>query len=57
MIEIAAFCCTLCALHLCQTCHNKEVDPRKDTPGFRRKNAIEGKLRILEESLAKKEKT
>lgn len=41
----------------CQTCRNREVDPRKDTPAFRRKNAIERKLRILEESLAKKEKT
>ena len=41
----------------CQTCHNREADPRKDTPAFQRKNAIERKLRILEESLAKKEKT
>ena len=57
MIEMAALCCTLWALHLCQTCHKKEVDLRKDTPAFQRKNAIERKLRILEESLAKKEKT
>jgi hypothetical protein len=45
------------AAYECQTCHNREGDLRKETPAFRRKNAIERKLRILEESLAKKEKT